>query len=254
MSTKPQTISSSSENADFAGSNFQAPWWKIVLLLLLTGGTIWWCLQPSQTQASSKSGVIMSLPSSYGRFWGSDQPVSEGEKVILPSDTEFVKKLYRAGNDQISCQIVLAGAEKRSIHRPEICLPGQGWNIKSGEIIHIPMKSGKKLDVMKLSIQRQVEISPGVKKELTSYYLYWFVGDGITTADHKQRVLHTIQDKVLHNVNHRWAYVIVSAPILKDFVLNGKDGKETLEMLENFIREVAPGFMISEQPGAQTKS
>ncbi|MEO6848422.1 MAG: exosortase C-terminal domain/associated protein EpsI [Chthoniobacterales bacterium] len=227
-------------------------WCKIALLLLLVGGLYLWSRQ-AQDYGVSKAGVVMHLPDSVGNFWGIDQPVSEGEKVILPRDTEFAKKFYKTGSDEINCQIVLAGAEKRSIHRPEVCLPAQGWNLKSGEIIHVPLKSGTSLPVMRLLISRPYETSPGVKKELTSYYLYWFVGDGITTADHKERLWRTVTDKVLHYINHRWAYVIVSAPITQGFRYNGKDEKETLEMLEKFIQGVAPTFMLSEKQASKNK-
>ncbi len=189
----------------------------------------------------SEGGVVMKLPDHVGSFAGTPQEVSEAERHILPKDTEFAKMLYRNfGGDQVNCQIVLSGGEKRSIHRPEICLPAQGWVKKSGQAIPVKLDNGETLQVMKLVISRPVEVQPGVRKELTSLFSYWFIGKDITTPHHWYRILHTDWDRVVHGVSHRWAYVIVSAPVLDGFTSFGKNEEQTLAMLKSFIAEVAP--------------
>ncbi len=194
----------------------------------------------------SESGVNMDLPEHVGSFNGKPQEVSESERVILPKDTEFAKMLYsNFSGDQLSCQIVLSGGEKRSIHRPEICLPAQGWVKKSGNAIPVTLDNGTKIDVMKLVIARPVEVQPGVRKELTSLFIYWFIGKGTTTAHHWQRILSSDWDRVVHGVSHRWAYVIVSAPVLEGFVPAGKNEADTLAMLKEFIAEAGPQIMKS---------
>jgi hypothetical protein len=45
---------------------------------------------------------------------------------------------------------------------------------------------------------------------------------------------------LLHNTNHRWAYVIVSAPILDGFAPKGRNAEQTLELLKEFIATLAP--------------
>jgi len=199
-------------------------------------------------QTIPEAGVSMDLPDRVGGFVGKDVEVSEGERVILPKDTEFAKKLYQdASGDQINCQIVLSGADKRSIHRPEICLPGQGWNTRDSRTISIPLASGRELKVTQLTLTRPHEIG-GVRKPLTLLFLYWFVGgSSYTTHDHLQRILHSNLDMLLHNRAHRWAYVIVSAPVLQGFVPNGKSEAETFEMLKTFVPQIVPSFQKSEQ-------
>lgn len=194
-----------------------------------------------------QQGVIMNLPTQVGTFSGQDQDISESERVILPKDTEFARKVYKNfGGEQINAQIVLAGGEKRSIHRPEICLPAQGWNIKTGQAVPIKLDDGRVLDVMKLDISKPVEIQPGVRKELTTIFLYWFIGKNMTTPYHWLRLGHANWDRVVHNINHRWAYVIVSAPVLDGFTPGGKNYEETKEILERFVGELAPQIMTEE--------
>jgi EpsI family protein len=210
-------------------------------ILALVGITIAACLWASPAASRSEPGISLNLPNSVNGFSGLDQKVSDSELAILPRDTEFAKKLYRNENgDAINCQIVLAGGEKRSIHRPEVCLPAQGWSVKTGEVIPITMTNGRGLDVMKLNIVRRISLSDGQPRELTSLFVYWFVGRETTTPHHLVRVLKTNLDVLLHNTNHRWAYVIVSAPILEGIAPHGKNEEQTLAMLKEFIGSLAP--------------
>lgn len=222
----------------------EIPLWRsaVVAALAIVLFLIYFWLTPPLAQ--SEAGVNMDLPSSVGRFWGTKQEVSEGERVILPPDTEFAKKLYSDGQgDDINCQIVLAGAAKRSIHQPEICLPAQGWTIRANEAIPVQLASGETLMVKKLTISRPVMLKDGRQKELTSYFLYWFVGKNITTPHHVVRLIKTNIDVLLHNTNHRWAYVIVSSPILEGFTSDGKNAEQTLDMLKSFVGDIAPDII-----------
>lgn len=186
----------------------------------------------------------MQLPGELLGMWGSEQPVSESEKVILPADTEFAKKVYSDGmGNDIHCQIVLAGAEKRSIHRPEVCLPAQGWTIKSGEVVPVKLSDGRLLEVMKLTVARPVTLNNGSQRELTTIFCYWFIGKNTTTPHHFIRLLKTNFDMLLHNINHRWAYVIINAPVLEGFVAGGKDLQTTTARIESAIAELAPKIM-----------
>lgn len=206
------------------------------------------CRQNPDAKINLESGVNLTLPEHVGASIGKTAEVSESEKVILPADTQFAKMLYSSPDGgQINCQIVLSGGEKRSIHRPETCLPAQGWTKKTSQVIAVKLDDGRTLDVMKLVISRPIEVQPGVSKELTSLFIYWFVGKGATTPHHWYRILHTDWDRVVHGVSHRWAYVIVSAPVLEGFVPGAKNQEQTLDALKAFIGEVAPEIMISKK-------
>lgn len=194
--------------------------------------------------STSESGVIMTLPERVGAFQGKDQEPSEGERNVLPKDTEIVKKAYSdSSGDLINAQIVLAGAEKRSIHRPEVCLPAQGWSINRRETFPVTLADGRTITVMADYISRPVEVSPGVIRTLESIYCYWFVGNHVSTPSHAMRLLLTSWDRIVHRRNHRWAYVAVSAPVLQGFRQGGLDGEGTRKVIEAFISEAAPKLM-----------
>jgi hypothetical protein len=226
------------------GTATPIPVWRSLLVIVLVGVTVWACLFATPEAGKSEAAISMGLPDSVGAYQGVEQPVSESERVILPKDTEFAKKLYTdAGGSAINCQVVLAGAEKRSIHRPEVCLPAQGWTIKSGEVIPVKLSDGRTLDVMKLLIVRPISLPNGERREMKSIFCYWFVGKGTTTPHHIVRILKTSLDLLFHNVNHRWAYVIVSTVVLEDFSSRGQNEEQTMESLKGFISVLGPEIL-----------
>ncbi len=224
------------------------PFWKSGFVLVLAGLTAGFCLKGTEAEVTTDAGVKMRLPAVLGGYYGVETQVSEAEREILPLDTEFARRNYESVNgiDQINAQIVLSGGEKRSIHRPEICLPGQGWDIADGTTVEIPLQDDKSLGAMKLTLTRPVRLSETDERTLRTVFLYWFVGADKMTPHHLERILLSSWDRVFHNTNHRWAYVVVSATVTSDFHPNGKDYEETLAMLKEFTKQIVPYFIEDE--------
>ncbi len=224
-------------------------WWRSVSLAALAALTVFLCRESAPPDIMPEVGVIMDLPTLVGEWWGTDEPVSPSELAMLPGDTQFAKKIYQdLHGDTLTAQVVLSGGEKRSIHRPEICLPAQGWTIQSGETVPVTLSNGRTLNVMKLTLTRQIEVAPGERRTLKSYFLYWFVGKETTTPYHWVRLAKTNWDMVTKKLQHRWAYVIVSAPVLEGFKAGVKSDQQTLDMLKDFIRQAVPKFQLSDMP------
>jgi len=220
------------------------PFAREVIVLMMAGLTLFACFHGGAARSISESGVVMHLPDVLLNMRGTTVSASEGERAILPKDTEMAKEQYESSSGKfLSAQIVLAGGEKRSIHRPEICLPAQGWTLESGKVVPVKLSNGRELEVMRLTARRPIVLNDGTKTELENVFYYWFVGKNVTTPYHFRRILLTNLDMVLHNVNHRWAYVVVSSPVLKGLVPGGNDLKQTDELLDTAVRELAPEIM-----------
>lgn len=223
------------------------PWWRSVLPLALGLVVVALCLIQGRPTAASEPGVVMSLPYNVGNFWGKGQEISVAEKLVLPPDTQIERKIYsNVHQDEIQCSIVLSGVERRSIHRPEICLPGQGWTIRSSSIVPVRLSTGKTLRVKELLLDRDVVVGPNDKRRIEAVFDYWFIGKRIATPEHFIRVFYSAWDLLAHNINHRWAYVSVMSLVQGTVRFDGKSLPETQEMLKNFIGEVTPTFQISE--------
>ncbi|HJT45237.1 MAG TPA: exosortase-associated EpsI family protein, partial [Chthoniobacterales bacterium] len=98
-------------------------------------------------RVSSPSGIAMKLPTWVGSWLGEDAQVTANEIGALAKDTQFVRKIYRSPEgDQIFVSIVLSGNDMASsIHRPERCLPAQGFTLRSSTAEAIPLSDGRAL-------------------------------------------------------------------------------------------------------------
>lgn len=224
---------------------------RVAILLVLGGATAALCLLTPSPNTAPLAGVIMDLPEQIGNFTGKVIAATPGELAILPADTQIVRREYLdPAGDRIMASIVLSGGEKRSIHRPEVCLPAQGWSMRGGKVEKLALADGSDLEVMNLSLVRQVEVGPGDRRNLYAHYLYWFVGKNVTTPNHWHRVFLTSYDRITKNLNHRWAYVIVMSIVTEGFVPGGKNEPQTVQMLKEFTAEIAPTFMRKETVSA----
>jgi EpsI family protein len=204
------------------------------------------CLAGDEPETTgSQAGLSMNLPEQFGEWQGTAGKVSAAELEILPEDTEFAKMNYwrpsaaAAGReDYVHCSIVLSGRDRTSIHRPEVCLVGQGWNIDASSERTVALRNEVDLAVRRLELSREL---PDEVVQRALYY-YWFVGGEVTTADHLERILLTAKSNVIENRNPRWAYVSVLSGVLPDS--GGEDGGigRTAAMLENFVARVTPEF------------
>ncbi|HEY5892742.1 MAG TPA: EpsI family protein [Chthoniobacterales bacterium] len=189
-------------------------------------------------------GINLKLPSSIGVWEGRDSEISEREIAILGRDTEFARKLYtNPFGDAIFVSIVLSGQDMNtSIHRPERCLPAQGWTIVNSRKQTIPMQGqqGGGLTVTQLHNVTMRQTRDGQSVKVYSLNDYWFVGLDTTTADHNERTLFDIRDRLLRGYNQRWAYVTVVSNITKGFQPFGRNETETDKMLRQFIEELSP--------------
>ncbi|HPF99641.1 MAG TPA: exosortase-associated EpsI family protein [Kiritimatiellia bacterium] len=165
--------------------------------------------------------------------------MSFGEKLILPADTQILKKHYSNPNGRtIFVSIVLSGKERASIHRPQICLVGQGNEIIHSAVLDVPMNNRKTLGVMLLDMLRRGKTAEGKAYEAPTYYAYWFVGKGRETPYHVQRMIWMGTDRVFHNVSHRWAYIAVAG-------MRDPEGTAYQDEIRGFLKDLYPEILIN---------
>jgi EpsI family protein len=186
------------------------------------------------------SAINPSLPPMIGDWQGRDEEVSAGERAILGPDTQFSRKVYSKGTDEISVSIVLSGPDMNtSIHRPERCLPAQGWTIVNSETIAVPIDP-QPLRATRLQNVHSVQLSNGRPFTLRDVCYYWFVGQSDTTPSHYERAWIDIRDRVLKGRNQQWAYVTVTSNITKDFKVFGRDAAQTDALIRDFLKDLVP--------------
>src|ERR1700683_1111821 len=229
------------------------PLWRSGFIVFLAAAMGFAYLLNPPLNVQSEAGVVMDLPAIVGDFFGKPGEITKVELDELPKDTEFARRFYDDGHGhQVNCTIVLSGAEQRSIHRPEACLVGQGWTIVAQDNVPIPLQSGHKLVARRLSLERDIVNQNAEHVTLRAFYVYWFVGQNVTTPSEMERVLMSNWDRAIHNRAHRWAYVSLFFLITDNLRPGGLNGGQTEELLVNFASQIVPTFQISEMP-AQAK-
>ena len=191
---------------------------------------------------SREPGLTLLWPGNVGIWKGSPDEVSRAELQLLPEDTEFAKMSYARGHglwqESVHCSMVLSGKDRTSIHRPEVCLNAQGWNIDATSQQSIKLSNEIELSVRRLDISRDIN---GMRRR--ALYYYWFVSNAGTTSDHLERILLTARDNVFHRYNPRWSYVSVMASVSEDQRKHGgQSSDEAAKMIEGFIARVTPAF------------
>lgn len=193
---------------------------------------------------STPQGVELALPDYVGGWFGKEQEISEKELEVLAKDTQFARKLYTDGRGgQIFASIVLSGQDlDNSIHRPERCLPAQGWSIADSRRVKIPLQNGanNSLEIMRLHNLRKVPTPDGQTVSIYSLNYYWFIGYHDVTASHFRRVYIDIRDRILYGYNQRWAYVTVAGTITEGLMPFGRSEEQTDVMLKEFIGKLLP--------------
>lgn len=230
-------------------------WGTPVLMILGAAGSVAACRLSPEVRAGDAAGVVMELPTAVGRFLGQPLEKDAAEKALLPEDTQMVKMQYRspgAAEDRDVAQVtlVLAGAERRSIHRPEVCLDGQGWTLLDSRVLNVEVLPGRFLPVTDLLVERQVRLKDGGSRMLRAHYAYWFIGADVTTPSNARRVWLSTWDNIFRNINHRWAYASITCWVTDNLrpVESGqrvRDSQASATVVAEVIRLLAPKFQKS---------
>ena len=136
-----------------------------------------------------------------------DVPSSDIERTALPADTIIERKAYTVGGRQ--CFLVTAvtnGRSKRSIHRPELCLPAQGFimsNPRGMTAAGVPW--------------RVIDVQSG---QCAMRFAYSFRNqEGYATSSHVGRIFRDVWDRAIYNRIDRWTMTTVYAAMSDDEAL-----------------------------------
>jgi EpsI family protein len=236
---------------------YNPAWGVAAVTVLAAAGVAGATTRLDAVQLSPRTGVRLAangvdpvtLPAMIGLDWaGQAAAVTAVEREVLPADTGFSRRMYVSLHDraqQVFLSIVLSGRDRTSIHRPELCLVGQGWTIR-GSARHRFRRpaaaGGGELPVTLLRIDREVAGPAGELRAVPALLAYWFVGADRTVASHWERQVFTAVDRLRDLQAHRWAYVVVQTHAL--------DGEAAaLARMQEVLEGTLPAFQPA--PGAR---
>ncbi|MEY2881541.1 MAG: hypothetical protein RLZZ15_3921, partial [Verrucomicrobiota bacterium] len=180
------------------------------------------------------------LPAILGRAWvGLPAAVTAVERQVLPADTGYSRMNYVASSDrrQVFLSIVLSGRDRTSIHRPELCLAGQGWTITGAtrERFAFPGAVGAAFPATVLRVRR--DVAAGARGAAPQLVAYWFVGADVVVASHGERLARDAWNRLAHGRADRWAYVLAQT--------DAADGEAAaLDRMRAVLHETLPAFQL----------
>ena len=174
-------------------------------------------------------------------WYGRKTQETEAERSILAADTKFSKVNYRAASLDdfsyrdshapiIDASIVFSGQDMNaSIHRPELCLPAQGFRNLTGRPATIELANGKTLAFTRLSSERPRSEKRGDSLHFIHYYV--FVGKGHIKSTHLQRVMQDMYDRLFTGTVERWAYFQVGTYWAEDIGISEEEADRNVRRL-----------------------
>jgi hypothetical protein len=207
-------------------------------------------LRIAEVSLSDETGALAAtnsifLPEAVLDYESKLQPVQREELEWLPPDTTFGRRLYTAEDGfQVFVSGVLMGTDRTSIHKPEFCLPGQGFQIhsRSQRTIVIERPHRYLLPVTRLDALREVRLPGGEVSRQGAVYVYWFVSGTRLSNDHLERMWWLAVDLLRTGKLQRWAYIGCLGAC--------RPGHEdqTYARLERLIQDLVPEFQSTAGP------
>jgi EpsI family protein len=197
---------------------------------------------PPQNPAS----VRTTLPESIPGWTSRELPVSAYEQQSLGLETRFAKRAYRnPEGDEVQVIVVFSGSDMNtSIHRPERCLPAQGWTIIQNSPVEVPLPDRSRLAVTRLKNLRSIQDPAGRPRLVSNIAYYWFVGHRRLTRSHLTRSWVDVRDRILWNSDQRWAYLTASAVVTAGLQPGGKDEAATDTLLAGLVSALWPRISL----------
>lgn len=187
------------------------------------------------------------LPESVPGYKSVAEPEAQIVLDKLPKDTSFGQRLYTALDNKSWAQVnvVLMGSDRSSIHKPQICLTGQGWDCDNQatrrEIVRMDKPFPYDLEVNKYVATKQMELD-GKSQTVRGLYIYWYVdGTHHTAKQWEWMSLWMPRDLILHGLLERWSYIsffTVCAP--------GEE-EAAFARVKNLMTAIVPLFQVVPQ-------
>jgi hypothetical protein len=183
------------------------------------------------------------FPERVPGFVSRDMAISDIEVKALPADTTFGRKLYwDESGFGAQASAVLMKMDRTSIHRPQVCITGQGWTIQKTETIEIPvpLPSPYTLKATCLTSTKMFR-NPKTNEErkIASVYVYWFVAEHDLAPGHSEALWNISRDLVTTGVLHPWGYVSFYTQCAP-----GQEGAYTAR-LKRLIAATTPEFQLT---------
>ena len=144
-----------------------------------------------------------------------------------------------SSSDKIMLAVVQNNTDRHSIHAPEACFPGQGWQIDDPEPVKI-MLGGQEMEVAMMDA--------GLKHaNIRECVLYWYQCEGVgnkkvyATKDYPLLPFKTAFDLIFKGRSDRWAFVRFSKKVNEN-----SSFEKSFDDIQSFVKEIEPYLLYKD--------
>lgn len=201
----------------------------VAIAILLASATVHWTinLRRDWAAAAGTTTVKLDLPERIGPFVQRGGDIDPGDfvrKALEVGTSDILMRNYTAPNGApVLVTIVYAGQKKRSLHFPEVCLVGQGWEVQ--EAYTAPV--GIEFEARRLVIFRG---------ESQQAVLYWLKTGKRFTSSIFMNGIYWAREQLLFGTPTS-SMIKLSMPILKD---RGQNQEAAFAILDDFASQLGP--------------
>ena len=130
--------------------------------------------------------------------------IADHESVIFYERGNVINRRYARDGESVGVMIVPSDGNRKTIHTPEYCQTGLGWQLVTGENITFTNASGLAAKAKKLTLFHE-------ESGITRAFIYWF-GDehGVCLSDYPTFIIHDTWRKLWGKTTNWSLYVIWS--------------------------------------------
>ena len=198
--------------------------WMVVLLIL--GSVALGAHNISHGRFVPPHQPLAAFPRAFGEFASvMDIPLSDDIRKVL-GEGDFIQRVYHTDASRLPLNLYIGYYPRQekgdSIHSPQHCLPGGGWEPLDISVKHVALPGGRTIAINRYLLQNgrdQMEV------------LYWFQAHGRVVASEYWSKYYLVHDAItLHRTDG--SIVRVSAPVMAD-------ASRTDAALTRFVQGVA---------------
>jgi len=165
----------------------------------------------------------LDLPAVIGSYYKIGEDIDPGDDVRAALETSSILMRYYVGGNRlpILTTIVYAGQKRRSLHFPEVCLVGQGWEVEQAYSAPVGIEfQGKRLVIFRGDDKQAV--------------LYWMKTGELFTSSAFMNALYWAREQLVFGTPTS-SMIKLSMPIRP-----GQDEDEAFAVLDDFATRLGP--------------
>lgn len=202
------------------------------IAILLASASVHWAinLKRDWAAAAETPAVNLNLPSEVGPYRQNGEDIDPGDDVRAALETsDILMRYYTAPNGApILVTIVYAGQKRRSLHFPEVCLVGQGWEVEQAYAAPVGIEfEGRRLVIFRGDDEQAV--------------LYWLKTGKRFTSSTFMNALFWAREQLMFGTPTS-SMIKLSMPVLKQV---GQDEEEAFAILDDFASRLGPILLES---------